>query len=401
MSEENKKTTTENKILSFHISDEDILNPEMDHFMLHSLKKEADELEARLNADPSLAGVEAPEGLFQSIVDELKAQGVWREEGEDGGSVEPGGSRDSVGSVETAESGGSGESAGRRESVGSRESAGSGELVGRKNRDEGTEMAGAAECAGADEAARSEEMKMNQEGAGRSGTSDAVYDMLSEEDRRALELGRRVGEKQQEKAERRRKRHRALRIAGVIAAMVVLVFGVSMTSEANRRLVMKMWDGVLENFRFRVNTDYAGENESVRSMSKEEAAAIEDIREMMGGQIIEFGYLPKGMYYKDYEIRENMFEALLIYLYQEKYFYITILNIDKEGSTYYTSDEDVVFKEKITNNAQITAEIWETNSDLEEKTYIAEMEYGGWRYIFNGMLPLEEMRKILKYVLFL
>ncbi len=404
MSEENKKTTTENKILSFHISDEDILNPEMDHFMLDSLKKEADELEARLNADPSLAGVEAPEGLFQSIVDELKAQGVWREEGEDGEPAESGGSRgpeksggnrDSGGSVESAESVGSGEK--------SAEAVCDGESAGRKSRGEGTGTAGAADCAGADEAVNAEEMKMNREGAGRSGTSDAVYDMLSEEDRRALELGRKVGEKQQKRAERRRKRHRALKIAGVIAAMVVLVFGASMTSEANRRLVMKMWDGMLVDFGFRVNTEYLGDKETIRSKSKEELAAIEDIHEKLGVQMIEFGYLPEEMEYIGYDIKKNMFEAVLVYSYQEMYFYVTILNIDKEGATYYSLNEDAVLRESVTStsDSQITAEIWETNIDLGKEAYIAEIEYEGWRYVLNGMIPLEEMKKILDNALFL
>ena len=43
----------------------------------------------------------------------------------------------------------------------------------------------------------------------------------------------------------------------------------------------------------------------------------------------------------------------------------------------------------------------ETNLDIDEETYIAEIEYGGWRYILNGMIPLDEMRKIVKNILFM
>ena len=189
-----------------------------------------------------------------------------------------------------------------------------------------------------------------------------------------------------------------MKFAGIVAAMFVLVFGISMTSEANRRLVLKMWDGVLENFRLRVNTDNLGEGESVRSKSKEEIAALEDIREKLGGRMLDFGYLPKGMHFESYDIREDINEATIVYSYQNKFFYMTILDIGREGSTYYTYDEEAVFKETVMSDSKVEAEVWEVNLDFEEETYIAEMEYNGWRYVLNGMISLEEMRKILEYV---
>lgn len=436
MSEENKNTTAENKILSFHIAHTDIENPEMDRFMLESLAREADELEARLNADPALDGVEAPEGLFASIVDELKARGIWEEdeaeEAEEGiesdlaavgggaavtearaagadeyreglttepekGTAEAGTvpERMTAGAETVPEKAATGaDTASERMAAGAdtapEKAALEADIVpeqtaaGVDTASENTETAGAStekETTAADSAVR---------------TPDAVYDMLSEEDKRALELGRSLEKRQQVKTERKKRLRKGMKAAGIVAAVLVLVFGVSMTSEANRRLVTRMWDGMLVDFGFKVNTNYAGADETIRSKSKEELEALEDIRKKLGGEIIELGYLPSGMRYIDYDIRTDIKEALLMYSYEEKFFYVTILNMNKESANYYTYDTDAVFKESVTSYFGIEAKIWEINLEEDRETYITEIEYEGWRYVLNGMVPLEELEKIVK-----
>ncbi len=308
MSEENKK------VVPFQISEEELQDPETDRLVRESLIREADELEREINSKPELAGVKAPEGMFESIVAELKERGVWEE-------------------------------------------------------DEAEEQ-------------------------GDENNSEAIYAQLSEEDRRALTLGRQMVQRQDAKAGKRRRRRKFLKVFGVAAACLAVVFGLSMTSAANRRLVKRMWDGLTRDFAFNVNTDYLGEKESVRSKSKEEVEAMETIRRETGAPAIDFCYLPRGMIYQDYEI-SGVFETVLFYSYQDTIFSVTIVDVDQEGSYYYMYGGDATLRESIVNKAQIEAEIWEVNQDNEEETYIAEIEYDGWRYVLNGMLSFDEMKKIV------
>ena len=64
-------------------------------------------------------------------------------------------------------------------------------------------------------------------------------------------------------------------------------------------------------------------------------------------------------------------------------------------------DNEAVLRENIIIDQELEAKIWELNLDLEEETYVAEIGYKGCRYICNGMIPLEELEKILKSAYFL
>ncbi len=324
MNEENRKTGTDNKIVSFQITEEEMQDPKQDLYVRESLIREADELEAELNRRPDLADVKAPEGMYQSIVKELKARGAWEE-------------------------------------------------------DEASD----AEAEEKDPAAQEE-----------------LYAQLSEEDRKALALGRELSRKKEEKAKKRRRRRKVFRIAGVAAACLAIVFGVGMTSDANRRLVQRMWDGWMVEFGFKVNTNYTGDEESVRSKSKDEIEAMEAISEQLGSPSIDFGYLPKGMEYEGYEIT-NKNQAALFYSYRDTLFYVTITNLNEEGSYYYKYDNEAVYRETVKSHDEVEAKIWEVNQDIKEETYVAELEYKGWRYVLNGMLPFGELEKIVEWILIL
>lgn len=318
MSGENKKTGTDNKIMSFQISEEEMQDPKLDSYVRESLIREADELEEKLNRRSDLAEVKAPEGMYSSIVEELKARGAWKEDG-----------------------------------------------------------------AGED-----------------AQTLEALYAQLPEEDRKALALGRELARKKEAKAGKRRRRRKIFKLAGIAAACLCLVFGASMTSDANRRLVQRMWDGVMIDFGFRVDTDNMGEGESIRSKSVEEIAAMEKISKRLGSPTIDFLYLPKGMKYEGYEIT-NEFEAAVFYSYKDTLFYLTILNMDKEGTHYYKYDTEAFYRKTVETQDEIEAKIWEVNLDISTETYIAEIDYTGWRFVLNGMMPLEEMEKIVQLILIL
>lgn len=334
MKEDKKKKKSENKIVTFEISDEVLENPEMDKFLKESLIKEADDLEAELNESPDLVGVGASDDLFQSIVGKLKEQGIWEEEDPDP----------------------------------------------EKNPEPET-----------DSDPESEETE----------DLDKIYQMLPESDRRALELGRQEEKRRQIKAQKIKRLRKILKHTGFVAAMFVLVFGLSMTSEANRRLVLKTWDGLMLNLGFRVTTNYMDEMDRKESVDTEAEEAMKEISDQLGYAPLFLSYYPEGMKYQRYEIIPEQMEAVMFYFYDEEIFSVTMISQNREGSSYYALDEEPNLREVVYSDQGVKAEIWETNLNLEEETYVAEIVYGDCRYILNGIISLQEMEKMIKNIVFL
>lgn len=352
MNDEKKK---DSKIVPFQTEEELLTDPEIDQMVKESLMQEADELEELLERDPKLAGVGASDDLFQVIVGKLKEQNLWEEDGGAAPSEKP-------------ES-----TAADTEKISAQEKSGAGEL-------------------------EAQEIQEIQGSAAAKKSLEELYALLPEEDRRAMELGRNLEKKRQQRAARRKKRGRLLRYGGASAALLAVVFGISMTSKANRRLVLKVWNVVAMNFNFHMQTDYSGEEEQVRSKSREEAAAMKEISESLGVPCISLEDLPEGMEYNSYDIVTDTAEAVLFYTYRDTFFSVTIVNFDAEGSTYYVMDERTDLVEEITTEQYFEAQIWETNLDMgeENRTYIAEINHENCRYILNGKLSLEEMEIIVK-----
>lgn len=322
-----EKKTEKSKITPFDITDEMLDDPELDAFLKESLMREADEIEAEINEDPSLRGVRASEDMYGAIVEELKKQGIWEEE---------------------------------------------------KNprQDQGGEKGNPQE------------------------SLEELYMRLPQEDREALALGKKVYQKEREKKERRRKRNRILRRCGTAAAALVVVFGLGMTSEANRSLFLKAWEGLMYNFNFRVSTDYVPENDA-RSKTKDELAALQEIEERLGAPVIDLEYLPEGMEYDDYTIGDNSREAIVFYSDQENVFCVYIINMqnsDAQSSSYIMLDQNAVVVNTIQNEQDIDVDILKTDEQLEHPRYVAELEHEGFRYFISGMNVKDELEKIAKFI---
>lgn len=334
------------KISPIRIDQEVLDDPRMDEFIRESLKKEADELEAELNSDPSLEGIKAPDDMFEKLVAKLKEEGVWEEEAEEPEEKE---SRQTV-QQDSQENGDSKE-------------------VSKENvSDEGT---------------------LEQD-------LEKLYSMLPKEDQEALKLGRAVSEKKKRRSVKKKKRLKILKRAGVAAAMLVLVFGISMTSDANRKLVMQVWDGITEKFgvRMRVNYDDGGVIESWR---EEDDEAFEVIKEKIGINEIDFLYLPQNMKFESYIIDEETDEVRIYYLYHDKIFYVLIYRAENQRSSYRFLDGSFVFKETYTNDQNIEMEIWEAKQENNSMAYAASFQHDDYSYICNGEIEYSEFMKILKF----
>ena len=232
---------------------------------------------------------------------------------------------------------------------------------------------------------------------------DVIYSMLSEEDRLNIEAGKKYRMQEELRKKKQKRRAKIIKRGGVAAAAIAVVFGLNMTSDANRRLMLKAWDGLMYNLNYRLATNYAGE-ESVRSKTKEEIEALEDIRKKLGASVIEFEYLPKGMKYIGYEVFDHNKGAYIFYSWEEKIFSISMTympNTNQDSASYFVFNQDAKIVDTVKNEQNIIIHILETDQELNQPLYIAEMQYNDFRYIMNGISSFDEMKKITKYCIFL
>lgn len=355
MSEEKNKNRSGNKIIDIQRSNkirpitftpEELEDPEVDEMIRESIRQEADRLEEELNNDPELMGVGASDDMFLSIVSRLKEQGVWEEE-------EP----------ENEEPENESENESEPELENKPENEGESEEIGAKQED--------------------------------------IYRMLPEEDLQALMLGREVTRQKEEKKRKRQRQRRTVRRIASVAAVFVVVCMVGMTSEANRRLVLKAWDAVMSVAGFKMDTDYVEDENIVQGRNAEEELAWKDAEEILGISTLAFIYLPNDMEFEQYEVIEAMKVATFIYSYQENIIEIKTIKDNDKSSMYYVKDENAVLVDCIVLDKGVDAEIWRVNHETSKEIHLVEFEHNNCRYMISGMISLEEIKKIMKNTIFL
>lgn len=457
MSERWKNTKGKNKIIELKFGVEEPMDLEMDALLQEELMREADELEAKLNSDPDLIGMGASEDLFAKIVGELKEKGIWEEEPERAEGLDfrveefekAEGQDFRVEEFEKAKKqdlleNGSGEreevrigeeyleddheieqilrrieeKEGREfsqetenrepESILEHEMKNvKGANIGAQKKDidysEGIEQEDANSKESIENDSEENDVKENNSVEA---DLEKLYAMLPEEDRRALKIGRWMEREQaelkQKKMVRRKRMKRIMRRGATAAAVMMLVFGVSMTSDANRRLVSKMWDSVAANFGLKIATEYVEEDRVIcEGGNEQEKIDFQMASEELGISGIDLGYLPDGMEYMRCEIDKESGKATFFYSYEESIFQIAMVKKEEEGVFYYALDNKIKLESEYTDIQKIEAKIGDANTESEEETYMAQLKYEECNYILNGMISLEEMKKIIKNIYFL
>lgn len=241
----------------------------------------------------------------------------------------------------------------------------------------------------------------NEEDSGRkeaviNGQEEQVEHLL-----RLIEKGRKAEQDELKNAKKRIRRNQLLKRAAMIAAVFVLIIGAGFSTEASRGWVLKMWDVAMEGFGFKAKTNNAYDIVVTRVKSEEEQQALEAIKENMQVPIPDFEYMPEGMEFLDYQIIKPEWDIMMHYAYHEKIASIEIVKLGNDSSFYYTSNEEVELVEQYEHVLGIEIEIWKLLLGQNVENYMIEFEYEGCRYILNGSLPLEEIKQMLKYMIFL
>ena len=453
-----KNRNTAEKITKFPLGPsgmEDLEDTELDALLEEELKREADELEARLNSDPKLIGVGASDDLFAKIVGSLKEQGVWEEDekavkaqedeaGEED-AEKSGKTKDEVQETEAEyKNGKSGagekiepeKEATERAKRMEQQSAAAAEKTDRavkentgspaekkeakaaeektkkgieKNIEEDTEENTAAsadentqkirkiESNEAEEKNATENVVFSddKERETKSGSEEA-YLQLSEADRRAMEYGYQMQQKDAEKKVRRKKRRKLAKRAGITAAALVAVFGVSMTSDANRRYVLEAWNTVAGSLGMKTSINYL-ENEALREPDIEEQRVEKELREKLKIEPIEFKYLPKGWRISSYNIDEKAGIGNIFYSNGNLWLNVLVQKEVDESVFYNQYDENAEKIEAVKNEQEIQIELYKMQDGSYVGTFMKDRSF----YSCSSKLPYNEMKNILKYLVIL
>lgn len=212
--------------------------------------------------------------------------------------------------------------------------------------------------------------------------ADAVG--LSDEDRHALEIGRkalRIG------------RHRKLfRRLGVAAVLVLSIFGLSMTSQANRLWLLKMWnqmwgtEQVFEAQRWNEAEDYAPEMERMYS----------DILEKTGIHAVQFFYEPEGMTFNSYVANDLLKSAKIFYQYGDTILTVDMFQESQQTSNMVTFDGEVLETIELETPCCGKVTVMAISAPKDEIDYAAEFLYEGCQYTIYGILPKEEFLELIK-----
>lgn len=192
-------------------------------------------------------------------------------------------------------------------------------------------------------------------------------------------------------------RKRVVRWASVAAAVLIGVFGISMTSEANRAYIMREMNELFGND---VNTQV--DNNDVIKSDRTDRYACEEIENTLNIKMPEFFYMPDDLEYKTYSLDEEAGAGVLQYSYGEQIIFLTAFLNENKASVLNQNDSGILidtFQNDFIPELKIT--LWKIQ-EKEDKTpiYALKWEYKNCYYEFFGEMQENEMENIAKNIVY-
>lgn len=187
------------------------------------------------------------------------------------------------------------------------------------------------------------------------------------------------------------------------AAMIVItlagVFGVTMTSQANRAYMMEKANRLFgDDTATAINNDV----ENVIGSNVDEETMRRDIQKKIGAPMPSFFYLPDGTEFAEYQIDEQAKMAYINFLLENKWFYLCIVANDKKANAFSEVDcGNLVGIEHSEYLKNTDIELWKIEEDGDtEPGYLAQWEYKNCYYKLSGKLGEEEIIKVLREIMY-
>ena len=211
-------------------------------------------------------------------------------------------------------------------------------------------------------------------------------DYLTEEDRKALEIGR--------KRLSQGKRHKWIMRLAVNAAILVCVFMIGVSTEANRIKIVNVINTLVgKEALVRVNNET--DREKTNNQQEEAYAAIEG---QLGIKPVRFMYEVKWMEFAGYEIDKKAKSATIFYSYQDTALTIAMREQDKGIAMGEIPDGDTGEAFDIESNIG-TISVVEIKEKLGSK-YMSQFIYNNTYYYICGELPKEEFVNLISSIFF-
>ena len=236
-----------------------------------------------------------------------------------------------------------------------------------------------------------------------------VYDRLSEEDRRALELGRKVlreeKEKEKEKEEKAfegksRKRHRRpRRVYIAVAAVLVATLAVSVSAMGGpERMVRMVRQAVGDREVEKINSS----DENLVIVEENEEEAYQKIADEFGVEPVKIMNGPEDKMFEKMEYDSQMQVAEFFYQMNGRVF-IYVINASYGKSSLGIDVEDKVINQFIEKQHGCTIRIKEYQIDNTQKDsrFSAQFTYAGVEYFLLGTMNEDEFRKVINNLHFI
>lgn len=231
---------------------------------------------------------------------------------------------------------------------------------------------------------------------------EAVDEKIRKEPEKMIEENA-VGKAAEKRADNRRSakirwfQKKAAKVACVCLVAATAMFGLSMTSEANRLRLIQTANEVLgTGDLLKANN---GEDRAMSAGSEDEARR--DITGALNIEVPEFLYLPGGMKYVSCEVAEHVGYAKIEYSYEQGYLYLEMSNSlsdMSQGNIKENQENEDAAEEIETLSGKMKFVI--KNTEEGKELYTASWEYKNVSYVFGGEISREELVEILKNISF-
>lgn len=200
-----------------------------------------------------------------------------------------------------------------------------------------------------------------------------------------------VLQEERKKQQKRSARRRIAQGAAVFAVTMAGIFGLSMTSQANRIFLVEK----VEEF-FSGRTEVAVENETIEPANLDERKARDDIEQTLEVDVPEFYYLPDNTEFIGYEIYEDVAIAEMYYNASGNEILTLHVSGNDESSVVSRSIDGEIVNSFTVEKDQLEIELWEMSNEVnDEKAYSGQWLYKNTFYYLRGSIEKEEMEKIL------
>lgn len=244
---------------------------------------------------------------------------------------------------------------------------------------------------------RKEKIRENLQNEIQAYEKEKVYEQLSQEDREALELGRQIQRERQED-EKKKGGRRVWKIALNLAAALVLVSVLGITSLGGPERIVEMMKRVVgEREVVQVDSD----EENLKIAEEREEEAYQEIKDTFGVDPVRIVANPEGFEFSELVMDEPIQMAEMFYEYKGEntvYFVNASYSAGSWGMDAEDEVTDTFYEEK--KGVQIEIKEYKV-SESGKKRYSAHYEYKGIEYFLIGTMEWQDFEKIINNLYFI